>query len=86
MLVNNPVMVQSFTFNFKEQIAANSNQNNIKISVYMTGLVSTSELVINGYPTNHTYFNMRAEVLSSTNYKITIEAQSTYGDITISKV
>lgn len=79
-------MTQSFVFNFKQQISVNSLASDIRLSVYLTGIVSTSELVSNGYPTNHTYFSISGKVLSSTNYQIDVTVQSTYGDITISQV
>lgn len=81
-----PEMTQSFQFNFKSQIASNTQSSNIRLSVYLTGITSSSELVSNGYPTNHTSFFMTSKVLSPTNYQIDVSVKSLYGDITISQV
>lgn len=79
-------LTQTFTFNFKQQISANSQMNNIRVAVFLTGITSSSELVSNGYPTNHTQFNLAARITSSTNYDIDVTVNSQYGDITISQV
>ena len=79
-------LTQTFPFNFKQQIASNSQMGNIRVAVFLTGIVSSSELVSNGYPTNHTYFNLAANILSTTNYEIDVTVNSQYGDISISQV
>jgi hypothetical protein len=79
-------LTQTFPFNFKQQISGNSQLANIKVAVFLTGITSSSELVSNGYPTNHTYFNLAARVSSTTNYQIDVTVNSQYGDITISQV
>jgi hypothetical protein len=79
-------LTQTFPFNFKQQIASNSQVGNIKVAVFLTGITSSSELVSNGYPTNHTYFTLAAKVLSTTNYEIYVTVNSLYGDISISQV
>lgn len=78
-------VTQTFPFNFKSQVA-NSQVANIRVSVYLTGISSSSELVSNGYPTNHTNFFLAARVLNSANYEIDVTVSSQYGDISISQV
>jgi hypothetical protein len=79
-------LTQTFPFNFKQQIASNSQMANIKVAVFLTGVTSSSELVSNGYPTNHTDFALSARVLSTANYEIDVTVNSQYGDISISQV
>ena len=56
------------------------------MSVYLTGISASSELVTNGYPTNHNYFAMTASILSTSEYRISVSVQSDFGDITITQV
>lgn len=79
-------ITQTFTFNFKQQVSTNSQVSNIRIAVFLTGITSASELVSNGYPTNHTYFLLSAKILSASNYEIDVTVNSNYGDISISQV
>lgn len=54
--------------------------------MFLTGISSSAELVSNGYPTNHTYFFMRASILSTSNYQIDVSVNSLYGDIAINLI
>lgn len=59
---------------------------NIRLSVYLTGISTNSELTSNGYAVNRTYFKMEARKLELPFYSIVVEVQSMFGDITISQV
>lgn len=80
------LVTQSFVFNFKEQISQSSLTSNIRVAVFLTGISSSSELVSNGYPTNHTYFFLNSKIVSSANYQIDVSVNSLYGDISLKQV
>lgn len=80
------LVTQSFVFNFKEQISSSSFRQNIRVSVFLTGISASAELVSNGYPTNHTFFFMRTSILSTSNYQIDFSVNSLYGDIAVNLI
>ena len=59
-LPNREKSAQNFDFNFKEEISKlASNYSDISVSVYLTGVSTTSEMTNNGFPTNRTSVNLR---------------------------
>jgi len=75
---------QSFDFNFKEEISANAKtSSDLSVSVYLTGLSTTSEMTTNGFATNRTSVNLRI-ILSSINfYSIEVSINSDYTEVLI---
>lgn len=52
--------MQNFDFNFKEEISKLAGSySDILVSVYLTGVSTTSEMTNNGFPTNRTSVNLR---------------------------
>lgn len=76
--------MQSFEFNFKEDISAYAKTyTEISVSVYLTGLSTTSEMTTNGYPTNRTSVNLRIVASSAKFYNIEVSINQDYTDVLI---
>lgn len=54
-------------------MSTNSLVANIRVSVYLTGISTNSEMTNNGYSVNRTYFKMFATKLEMPFYNITVQ-------------
>ena len=91
-----PERQQNFTFNFKSNensngdkipiFPSNTNINNIRISVYLTGISSQSETILNGYSINYHFMSLNVRVINATHYEVQVGIKSELGDVQIDEV
>lgn len=58
----------------------------ISLTIYLNGIISTSENTNNGYAKNYTYFSLTTRFNNTKFYEVIIEVRSTFGDVTIQSI